>query len=167
VTSFILGNATGKVLDLGGGRGAYSVELKRGGFDVTLGEIDQECLVAAKAEGLEVIDTSRTSLDELQGGFDTVMMLEVLEHIENYEEFLGKALGCARKRFLLTVPCNDDFEELFESGLSYNHIAVSDHLNQFTSRDLSELLDRTGYSYVLERGDFLFQQASTRPPRAR
>lgn len=162
LTDFILRNAKGKVLDLGGGRGAYSVELKRKGFDVTLGEIDQECILSARAEGLEVIDTSRTRLEDLQGGFDTVMMLEVLEHVEDYESFLGKALGCARKRFLLTVPCNDDFEELFQSGLSYNHIAVSDHVNQFTSRDLSEMLDRTGCSYELQRGDFLFEQAILR-----
>lgn len=162
LVDFVLEHATGSVLDLGGGRGAYSVELMKRGFDVTLGEIDPACLESAKGEGLKVIDTTRTPLEQLRGAFDTVTLLEVLEHVEDYERFLGEALACARKRLILTVPCNDDFEELFESALTYNHIAVSDHVNQFTSRDLSECLDRTGFRYTLERGDFLFEQSILR-----
>ncbi|HQF53834.1 MAG TPA: class I SAM-dependent methyltransferase [Fibrobacteria bacterium] len=156
---FVAENAVGSIFDLGGGKGAYSMELKKAGFDVTLGEIDPIALKSAKDHGLTAVDTTETSLDQLQGGFDTVLLLEVLEHVEDFDAFLAKAFACARKRLLLTVPCNDDFEELFQLGLSYNHIAVTDHVNHFTSYTLFAALEKLGCKFQIEKGDFLFKHA--------
>jgi SAM-dependent methyltransferase len=160
---FVSKNTTGTVFDLGGGKGAYSLELKRMGFDVTLGEIDPRALESASSHGLTVVDTAETSLDSLQGKFDTVLLLEVLEHVEDFDKFLESAWACARKKLLITVPCNDDFEELFQLGLSYNHIAVSDHVNHFTSGTLSASLEKLGGNFRIEKGDYLFRHAFLSP----
>jgi hypothetical protein len=159
IMTFLNKNVEGKILDLGGGRGAYSFELQQKGFDVTLGEIDKECIKSVRDAGLKAIDLTQTSLDDLKEQFDTVMLLEVLEHIPDYREFLQKALACSRSKVILTVPCNDDFEELFRLGLTYNHIAVSDHVNHFSSRDMKDFLEDTGMQFNIERGDFLFSSS--------
>jgi hypothetical protein len=155
VLDFLYQNVEGKVLDLGGGQGAYALELLKKGMDVTLGEIDLQCITSASALGLKTIDTNKVSLHEIEGKFDTVVLLEVLEHVTEYQEFLNNALACAKVKLILTVPCNDDFEEIFRANLTYNHIAVSDHVNQFTSGDLNLLLEKTGFNYSLTKGDFL------------
>ena len=159
VTAFLLEQAEGTVLDLGGGRGAYAYELMKRGADVTVGEIDPVCLQAAAEAGMKTLDLTRTEWSALKDGFDTVAMFDVLEHIPDYEAFLGHALACARKKIVLTVPCNDDFEELFRVNLTYNHIAVSDHINQFTSGDMRALLERTGLEFEIRKGDFLLRSS--------
>lgn len=156
---FVAKYAIGNIFDLGGGKGAYSLELKKRGFDVTLGEIDPVALKSARDNGLTVVDTTATSLEQLQGKFDTVLLLEVLEHVEDFEAFLASAFACARRRLLLTVPCNDDFDELFRLGLSYNHIAVTDHINHFTSATLSTALEKLSVRFYIEKGDFIFSHA--------
>jgi hypothetical protein len=159
VAQFILKNARGRVLDIGGGNGAYAFELKKRGFSVTVAEVNPAALAAASAAGLDVIDMNRTQWSELKGRFDTVLLIEVLEHIPDYVEFLSDAFSCASSRLLLTVPCNDDFQSLFAVNLTYNHIAVSDHVNHFTSDDLRNLFGSLPCSYTLERGDPLFPWA--------
>lgn len=159
VAQFLLKNARGRVLDVGGGNGAYSLELKKHGFSVTLAEVNPDALATASAAGLDVIDMNRTHWSELKGQFDTVILVEVLEHIPDYSEFLSQAFSCASSRLLITVPCNDDFHSLFAVNLTYNHIAVSDHVNHFSSADLRKLFDDLPCSYTLERGDPLFPWA--------
>jgi SAM-dependent methyltransferase len=167
VLAFLLKHAEGRVLDIGGGKGAYAMELRKRGFAVTLAEKDPEALAAAAASGLDVIDMNRTDWAELKGRFDTVLLVEVLEHIDEYRGFLAESFGCAGTKLLLTVPCNDDFDDLFAANLTYNHIAVSDHVNHFTSADLRELFAGLPCDFTLERGDFLFPGAFLHLMRAK
>lgn len=157
--SFVLKHVQGRILDVGGGKGAYAFELQKRGFDVTVAEKDPEALQLAAAAGLKVIDMNHAGWEQLTGRYDTVLLLEVLEHIDDYAEFLAHAFSCAVTRMLLTVPCNDDFKTLFAANLTYNHIAVSDHVNHFTSADLRELFAALPCSFTLERGDYLFPWA--------
>jgi hypothetical protein len=159
VVAFLKGNlqgASGRILDLGGGRGAYAAVLRESGLDVVLAEKDPECVAAAARNGIPAIDMAKTAWSDLAGGFDTVMMVEVLEHVEEWREFLEQALACCRKRLLITVPCNDDFEALFRYNLTYNHIAVSDHVNHFTSAGLEEFFRSKGWSFRITLGDQLW-----------
>jgi hypothetical protein len=150
---------TGEILDLGGGRGAYSAELGKSGFRMVLAEKDPACIEAAGRNGIPAIDMGRVEWSELEGRFDVVMMIEVLEHIEDWQGFLANAFSCCRKRLLLTVPCNDDFESLFRYNLTYNHIAVSDHLNHFTSAGLDAFMRERGWTFRIAKGDELWPYA--------
>ena len=159
LVEFLLREVRGEtVLDLGGGRGAYSLELKKAGFDTTVADINAESLAVAEQNGLK---TRKLELNEPLGEnlADTVMMIEVLEHVPNPEEFLKSAIGAARKRVLFSLPCTDNFETLFESGLTYAHIAVSDHLWHYSYDELKSLLDSLGVEYSLTMGDYLFPGA--------
>lgn len=156
VLDFLNRNVIGTVLDLGGGLGAYSYALRKLGHDVTLAELDPLCLESARSIGIPVIDMNQTNLSDLFLHFDTVMLVEVLEHVHDHKLFLEKAARCARKKILLTVPCMDNFNDLFKAGLTYNHVAVSDHIHHFTSADIYDLFKFLFVKFRVHTGSPLF-----------
>ena len=159
IVEFLLDNIKGEtIVDLGGGEGAYSLELKNNGYDVLVADINSLSLSIAENSGLK---TKLLKSDEsLESNIaDTVIMVEVLEHVPNPEEFLKSALKAARKRVLFTMPCTDNFVDLFNLGLTYQHIAVSDHLWHFSHEELKHILDNLGAKYTLKMDDFLCPSA--------
>ena len=156
IVDFLLRETRGKsVLDIGGGRGAYSLELSKAGYDTVVADINSESLKVAEANGLSTrLLQPGESVGE--GVADTVMLIEVLEHVPDQKAFLGSAIAAARKRVVFTLPCTDDFELLFGLGLSYAHVAVSDHLWHFSNEEMKSMLDSFGKPYRLELGDPLF-----------
>ena len=160
LVQFLLREIRGKsVLDIGGGEGAYALELKKAGYDAVVADINAESLKVAEGNGLA---TRLLKPDENVGSkvVDTVTLIEVLEHVDDPTAFLKNAIAAARKRVLFTLPCTEAFEELFSLGLSYAHVAVSDHLWHFSYSEMKSLLDSVGCSYRLEMGDFLFPHMS-------
>ncbi|MBR2272368.1 MAG: class I SAM-dependent methyltransferase [Fibrobacter sp.] len=156
IVDFLLKEVRGKsVLDLGGGEGAYSLEMKKAGFDTTVADINEKSLAVAEQNGLKtkLLEPGESLGENLA---DTVMMIEVLEHVPDPAGFLKSAVGAAKKRVLFSLPCTDDFKTLFENGLTYAHIAVSDHLWHFSHDELKQLLDSLGEEYRLTMGDYLF-----------
>lgn len=155
IVQFLLKEVRGNtVFDLGGGEGAYSLELQQAGFDTTVADINAESLAIAEKNGLQ---TRLLNPDEPLGEnfADTVLLIEVLEHVDNPETFLQSAIRAARQRVLFTLPCTNDFRPLFESGLTYAHVAVSDHLWHYSYDELKQLLDNLGVEYTLTMGDYL------------
>ncbi len=159
LVEFLLREVRGEtVFDLGGGRGAYSLELKKAGFNTTVVDINEESLAVAEQNGLKtrLLEPGEPLGENLA---DTVMMIEVLEHVPNPVEFLKSAMGAAKKRVVFSLPCTNDFKTLFECGLTYAHIAVSDHLSHFSYDEMKQLLDSLGVEYRLTMGDYLFPGA--------
>lgn len=147
------------VVDLGGGEGAYSLELKANGFDMTVADINASSLAVAEKNGLRTVNLSGGKVLPEKSA-DTVMLVEVLEHVDDPKEFLKMAISVARRRVVFTLPCTNDFDELFGLGLSYAHIAVSDHLWHFSYEEMKAILDSLGVRYRLEMGDYLFPHMS-------
>lgn len=156
ILDFLHRRLAGKTLDVGGGMGAYAHALRLKGHDVALAEIDPACLESARAQGIETLDMNTVSWDDLERGFDTIVLVDVLEHVREHRDFLARVSRCARENVLLTVPCNDDFEKLFRQCITYNHIAVSDHLHQFTSDDVKRLFEELGVAPDITPGSHLF-----------
>lgn len=160
IVRFILKEIQGNtVLDIGGGQGAYALELRKAGYRPVVVDVDKNALAVAALHGLEV---RAVSFDEDLGEkvADSVILIEVLEHVEDPSHFLQSAIRAAKKRVIFTLPCTDDFTPLFQIGLSYAHIAVSDHRYHFSKNELEALLTKLSYPYRLEKGDFLFPHAS-------
>jgi len=154
IRDFLLREAKGAVLDVGGGVGAYADVLRRAGHDVTLAEISDKSLDAARGIGLNVVDMKQVTFAELAGRFETVQLVEVLEHVDDPRSFLGQALEIAGERVLLSVPCSNDFAELFGFHLTYAHIAVTDHQWHFTDADIRALFPE-GWDVQIELVDHL------------
>lgn len=159
IVKFILESVKGNsILDLGGGEGAYSLELKNAGYDVVVADIYSESLSIAEKHGLKtMLITQEDSLEENVA--DNVIMIEVLEHVPDPKDFMKSAIKAAKKRVIFTLPCTNDFKLLFDVGLSYNHIAVSDHLWHYSYDELKFVLDSLGVNYKISMGDYLFPKA--------
>jgi SAM-dependent methyltransferase len=160
IVSFLQQNIVGTtILDLGGGQGAYAHKLKQLGFEVTVADINPGSLQIAQQNGLKtkLLQPNESIEPNI---VDTVVLIEVLEHVPNPKQFLQTAINAARKRVLFTIPCSNDFERLFAVGLSYAHIAVTDHLHHFTQQELHNLVASLGTKYQIELADPLFPHAA-------
>ena len=155
IVRFLLKEIRGNtVFDLGGGEGTYSFELQKAGFETVVADINEASLTVAEKIGLHTrLLDSDTPLGENIA--DTVIVIEVLEHVPNPKDFLQSAIRAAQRRVLFTLPCTNDFSPLFEAGLTYAHIAVEDHLWHYSYDEMKELLDTLGVEYTLTMDDYL------------
>ncbi len=95
-----------KVLDIGCGDGLLlSALAKKGvtGFGV---DVSEEGARKCREKGLDVsaVDISAGSLPLKDDSFDTVVMLDVLEHVYAPEELLKEAVRISKKYVIISVP---------------------------------------------------------------
>ena len=88
--------------------------------------------------------------------FDTVLILEVLEHVNDVEKVLREAFRLARKNVLITVPNSENIERMKENDVTYAHMLSSDHLHFFDPNSLRELLRRYSEDVSIERSDPIY-----------
>jgi len=103
-----------KVLQIGCGNGDLTLEIARLGFDVVGVDISktrvQQAIELAKKENLDakaqfmVMDA--TSLEFPDNSFDTVLIVEVLEHVRDFRKLLEEAVRVVRNggRIIVSVP---------------------------------------------------------------
>ncbi len=139
---FARNNAGHKLLDVGCATGEYAKELKRLGFDVVGVDINPEYVKQAMDNGVESYAIEGQSLTQKfpEKYFDTVLLFEVLEHVDRPGEILEQVKKVAKKNILITVPNCTGYSELKRYGLTFEHMLEQDHVNFFTKDDLSELL---------------------------
>ena len=155
--AFCQGRAGKKVLDFGCATGDYCLELQRLGFDCIGADINEEYIKIATAKGIEAV-VVKGRLPFADDSFDTVIMFELLEHIQHPDEILSEAKRVASKNILLTVPNNTEFRILKKFNLTYEHMLEQDHMNFFTKESLSKLLSRNFKEYnVQEKEPIYFQ----------
>ena len=90
--------------------------------------------------------------------FDTVLLVEVLEHIpdEAIPAFLEEVRRVTRNNVLLTVPDCTQHGELVAEEFLHGHFRAVDHVQFFTADSLSALLREFFPQSAVERGDPLF-----------
>jgi len=97
----------GSVLDVGGGNGSFAAYLHdRGVEDVSLVDISPIGMERAKSLGFEahVADLASPPLPFEDDSFDTVTLIEVLEHLYDPISTLLDCKRIARKKIILSVP---------------------------------------------------------------
>jgi SAM-dependent methyltransferase len=154
ILEFVKTRAGRQVLDLGCGTGGYAASLQRAGFEVTA--LDQNAAHVAVAASLGVparhVDGPMPFADR---SVDTVMMIEVLEHVpdEAIESLLADVRRVVRTNLLLTVPDCGDVPRLQGAGVTCEHFLAADHVQFFTARSLSALLGKFFPKVEIVRGD--------------
>jgi 2-polyprenyl-3-methyl-5-hydroxy-6-metoxy-1,4-benzoquinol methylase len=129
------------VLDVGCGVGAYYRALMPFGLDWTGCEAQPDLVARMRAEGLPASLASKPfAYDDCS--FDATICIEVLEHVEDYEDFLAECSRVSRRVAIFSVP-NFGAVPITSSiyALPY-HMLEPDHRNFFTTRSLSALLGR-------------------------
>ena len=149
LVEFVTQHAGHRLLDLGCGLGGYSKVLAERGHDTVALDVMPEYVQRARELGVaaEVYDGKRIPLDD--GSVDTVVLLEVIEHLEDPAALLVEARRVARKNVLLSTPnCTQSFGRV---PVEFSHMLDVDHKQFYTVSSLRALLDGVFGSCAVEQ----------------
>ncbi len=151
---FIYKHAGKKILDIGCGHGVYGKELIKKDYEY----------IGIEANGEYVKEASRhvdarlmraEKLDFPDKSIDTVIMFEVLEHLEDPYAALEEIVRVTRKNVLISVPNIGPMVDCVEYNVVMHHFLESTHVNFFTSGMLKRFLKKYfPYVKVSEFGQF-------------
>jgi 2-polyprenyl-3-methyl-5-hydroxy-6-metoxy-1,4-benzoquinol methylase len=154
----LLPRPLGRVLDVGCGEGAMAAGLRAAGATGIVGiEVVEDA--AARARGvLDRVHVGRVedTLDELTGPFDTILCLDVLEHLVDPASVLEALRGHAAPGAVLqvSVPNARHFslvrDLVFRGTFGYADWGHRDrtHLRWFTRRDIVALVEEAGWEVL-------------------
>ncbi|MBI5020473.1 MAG: class I SAM-dependent methyltransferase [Ignavibacteriales bacterium] len=139
VKNFIEGKT---IADIGCGTGIYAEKFKRDGYDVSCFEGDTTLVKTAQSRGLSVVQIdilSKTFRENFSQQFDSVYSLDVLEHIENEDEFLQGIYAILKKRgiVVIKVPAYSFLYSDLDKRIG--------HVRRYSSKQLSKALTRNGF----------------------
>lgn len=148
-----------RILDVGCSIGDYCRRLKALGF-VCIG-VDRnpkyvEKAIAKKVEAY-VMDAYHLGFED--DSFDTVLMFEILEHLEKPELALKEAKRVAKKNILITTPNFSKFHQLASLKLTYYDVLEKDHVNFFTREELKILLSKISQQHVVKEEEPIYVHA--------
>ena len=158
IINYIQARAGRTLLDLGCGIGGYSFRLQKMGFAVQAIDRNPEYVRLSRAIGVQAQEARGERLPFDDQSFDTVFLVEVLEHIpdEVIPSLLQEAKRIARKNVLFTVPDCTQFSRLMEHRFMHGHFMAVDHVQFFTVKTLSALLEQFFPKVSVEQGDPLY-----------
>jgi ubiquinone/menaquinone biosynthesis C-methylase UbiE len=139
---FAVQNAGDTILDVGCATGDYCNKLKKLGFKCVGIDINREYIEKALENGIEAYIMSAENIKFLDNSFDTILLFEVLEHVEKLDHVLEEVKRVTKKNILITVPNCSDFYHLKKYCLTYEHMLEKDHVNFFTRESLENLLSK-------------------------
>jgi 2-polyprenyl-3-methyl-5-hydroxy-6-metoxy-1,4-benzoquinol methylase len=146
----------GSVLDVGCGSGGVGRGLRRAGATRLTGiEVVAEQAELAREHYDHVVAAPvEEALEQLEGPFDTILCLDVLEHLVDPEGVLGALHGVAAPaaRLQVSLP-NARHVSLMKDLMLKGTFGYTDwghrdrtHLRWFTRRDIVDVLGRTGWA---------------------
>lgn len=149
LVDFVHEHAGGRLLDLGCGTGGYARALSERGHDVIALDVNADYVRVAKGLGVQAAAYEGGALPLADGEVDTVVMLEVLEHLERPAELLAEARRVARRNVLASTPnCTQGFDPV---PIEFSHMLELDHRQAFTVDSLGELFAGVFDDYVVEQ----------------
>jgi ubiquinone/menaquinone biosynthesis C-methylase UbiE len=151
---FVRKYAGTSIVDLGCATGNYCLHLSTLGYTMKGADVNAEYIRIARERGVDAhLIEGRIPFDD--ASCDSVLLSEVLEHVENPGPLLTEARRIARKNVLITTPNSEDIESLQQQGVVYEHFADLDHKNFFTKESLTKLLQNSFPNVRVWKGDGL------------
>ncbi len=137
--NIVVKHAGPRILDVGCGHGINCSELVKRGFQCVGIEINEEYAQEAQKH-IEAYPMRAEQMDFPDKSFDTVVMMEVLEHIQDPYAALAEVVRVARKNLILSVPNLAPLEVCVEYNVIMHHFFEVTHLNFFTKPMLERFL---------------------------
>jgi 2-polyprenyl-3-methyl-5-hydroxy-6-metoxy-1,4-benzoquinol methylase len=131
-----------RILDIGCGLGPYVAKLNSRGFSCVGIEIEAEQVRAAVALGRPVLLMDGRALGFADQTFDTCLLLEVIEHVPDFELLLRKAARVVRRNIIVSVPNINAIPSLSRYNVVPWHMLEATHVNFFTPEILQRVLER-------------------------
>jgi SAM-dependent methyltransferase len=146
----ILGRPVKRVLEIGCGHAAWAGAWQELGCDYVGVEYEPEVAAEARAlTGAEIVGGNFTRVD-IQGVFDVIFLSQVLEHVGNPIEFLGKARSLGAL-IHVDVPNHASVMSLLRMiahPREYGFIQPPHHLLAYTPKSLRKLFVHCGFRPV-------------------
>lgn len=142
IFTYVAANVGRSVLDIGCGIGPYVERLTKAGHECMGIDTNEGAIRAARKLGRDVRLMSAYEIDFPDGSFDSVIMVESLEHLDNYERALEEASRVARYSIVVTTPDIGALMPLSKRLVAPWHILESTHVNFFTPEILRQQLLR-------------------------
>ncbi len=156
----------GKILDFGGGSGAYTEILAEllPGWEIFCADISPMALVRCKARLPQVTCLSVQELQDKKLFFDFIFSHHVLEHVQDLPETFKLFSDISKDRACMVhvLPCGDagSFEYkvclMIKDSIDHkqgNRFFYEDksHLRRLTSAELNQIANEIGYSNIVTR----------------
>lgn len=126
-----------EILDLGCGPGGYARVLQDRGHLVRALDINPEYVAMARSLGVAAEAYDGQSIPLPDASVDTVILVEVLEHVRQPEALMREVARVTRGNLIVTVP-NCSWQ--LRAPVVPNHMLDVDHVNFFTTETLRALL---------------------------
>jgi 2-polyprenyl-3-methyl-5-hydroxy-6-metoxy-1,4-benzoquinol methylase len=135
------------VYDMGGGNGVVTKALINKGYNCVLIEALPQAIDIAKARGID--HAVQSTIQDFNGtSLPTVLLLDVLEHIDNDESMLQQLFNQINSKgyLIITVP-------------AFNHLTTDvdkdiGHFRRYTLKNLNDLLQKQGF--VVKQKTYFF-----------
>lgn len=138
---------TGKILDIGAGYGFFLEIARQRGWEVYGVELTDEAVDYCKSKGITMYKGELHEVNLEPEKFDVIISIEVIEHINNPNEYLKEAHKLLRKggEFYVTTP---NFDSLLRYRLKekYNVIEYPNHLCYYTRKTLRKLFETNNFT---------------------
>ena len=138
---------TGKILDIGCGRGLFLDVMRRGGWDTIGTEFNEETSsYAIETYGLKIFSGDITQHKLPTESLDAININQVLEHLKNPDKVLEESHRLLRKGGILIISVPDLRSPQFAIGKeNWFLLDLPFHLFHFTEEGLSELLRKNEF----------------------
>ena len=141
IFDFVEKNTVGKkVLDVGSAQGWYIKYLKDLGFEVTASDLEK----AIEFDDVPFVQILGADLPFESNSFDTVLAINVVEHIEDEKKILSELARVTKKRLLLSVPNADD-DLLQKYNLTFRHQTDKSHQREYSQKNIKKKLEQAGF----------------------
>lgn len=151
-----------KVLDIACGDGLLMSALKKKGALVSGVDISEEAVRKCKEKGLDVsvVDIAMEKLPFQDGTFDTVTMLDVLEHLYVPEVLLREAIRVSKKNIIISVPNFNSLParlQVFFGNVPENNRPNKGHVFWFNYVALKKMASGAGLNFAEFRVNTFWQ----------
>jgi 2-polyprenyl-3-methyl-5-hydroxy-6-metoxy-1,4-benzoquinol methylase len=129
---YIVRDSISPVLDIGCGAGVYVSEMNIRHINCQGVEINSEYVDIALKSNLAVSTYDGKTIPFDDSSFNTVMAIEVLEHVEQWENLLMEMLRVAARRVIITTPNIAVLSGMQKHNVVPWHLLEATHVNFFT-----------------------------------